>query len=276
MRFSRADLLQVARLLAEAGERVIMPRFRHLAPAAVRTKSGPLDLVTEADEAAEALIAAGLRDAFPGCALVGEEATSEAPGLLAELGTADLAFVLDPIDGTSNYVAGLPLFGSMGAVVRRGEIVASAIHDPVTRETLLALRGEGAWSLDGAGGEQTLRVAGPAPLGSLTGVASWRYFPPALKLGVMQGLTRVAQVSDFRCAAQSYRLAVSGHCHFLVFNRLLPWDHCAGWLLHREAGGYSARLDGSPYLPTTTSGGLICAPDRDTWETLRAALGLAG
>ena len=45
-----------------------------------------------------------------------------------------------------------------------------------------------------------------------------------------------------------------------VYNRLLPWDHAAGWLLHREAGGYSARLDGSPYDVTDTAGGLICAP----------------
>ena len=52
----------------------------------------------------------------------------------------------------------------------------------------------------------------------------------------------------------------------------LDLDHAAGWLLHREAGGHSAHLDGSPYLPTHTSGGLLCAPDRASWDAVRAAL----
>ena len=54
--------------------------------------------------------------------------------------------MVDPIDGTSNYAAGLPLFGVMAAVVMRGEVVAAAIHDPVGDDTALALRGEGAWT----------------------------------------------------------------------------------------------------------------------------------
>ena len=53
---------------------------------------------------------------------------------------------------------------------------------------------------------------------------------------------------------------------------MLPWDHAPGWLLHREAGGYSARLDGSPYIPADTSGGLLCAPDQASWTALRSAL----
>jgi fructose-1,6-bisphosphatase/inositol monophosphatase family enzyme len=67
-------------------------------------------------------------------------------------------------------------------------------------------------------------------------------------------------------------MTAAGHCHFLVFNRLLPWDHAPGWLLHREAGGFAARFDRSPYNPALTDGGLICAPDRDSWEALRETL----
>ncbi len=56
----------------------------------------------------------------------------------------------------------------------------------------------------------------------------------------------------------------------------MPWDHAPGWLLHREAGGYSARFDGSPYTPLENTGGLIGAPDRAGWEAVRAALLEAG
>ena len=71
-----ADLRTVARLLRDAGRDQIMPLFRNLADGAVKMKTGPLDLVTEADEAAERQITAGLRREFPGCVVVGEEAAS--------------------------------------------------------------------------------------------------------------------------------------------------------------------------------------------------------
>ena len=115
-----------------------------LAPGAVRTKSGPSDLVTEADEAAEAMITTGLQRLHPGCLVVGEEACAADSLLLGRMGDAELAFVVDPIDGTSTFVAGLPLFGVMAAAVVAGEVVAAAIHDPVGDDTAVAIRGQGA------------------------------------------------------------------------------------------------------------------------------------
>jgi fructose-1,6-bisphosphatase/inositol monophosphatase family enzyme len=67
-------------------------------------------------------------------------------------------------------------------------------------------------------------------------------------------------------------MLAAGHCHYMMFNRLLPWDHAPGWLLHREAGGYSAKLDGTPYSPLITRGGLICAPDEVSYLALRETL----
>ena len=83
---------------------------------------------------------------------------------------------------------------------------------------------------------------------------------------------RLAAAWDFRCAAHEYRMLAAGHCHYLLFYRLMPWDHAPGWLLHQEAGGFSARFDGTPYHPGLAGGGLICAPDAASWEALRAAL----
>ena len=127
----------------------------------MRTKSGPLDLVTEADEAAEAVIAAGLRQLFPGALVIGEEATAADPSLLGGLADAALAFVVDPIDGTANYAAGLPLFGVMVGVIARGEVVGSVIHDPVLDDLPLALRGEGAWV--GGFGRHAAALCGSRP-----------------------------------------------------------------------------------------------------------------
>jgi fructose-1,6-bisphosphatase/inositol monophosphatase family enzyme len=272
MRIDLGRLAEIGVLLRAAARAEIMPRFRRLGAGDIRTKSGPLDLVTAADEAAERMITQGLQRLFPGCHVVGEEATARDPALLDGIAGADLAFVVDPVDGTANYAAGLPLFGTMAAAIVRGEIVAAAIHDPVGDDTAFALRGEGAWIESPDGRRADLHVAAPAPLGQMSGAASWRYLPEPLRSRVCANLPRLAAVWDYRCAAHEYRMLAAGHCHFLLFNRLMPWDHAPGWLLHREAGGFSAQFDHLPYRPSVTRGGLICTPDEASFHLLREAL----
>lgn len=263
---------EVVQLLRAAGRVEVMPRFRALQPGMVRTKSSPTDLVTEADEAAEAFITRGLQRLFPGCLVVGEEACAADPALLGQLAGAELAFVVDPIDGTSNYVAGLPLFGVMAAAVVNGSVVAGAIHDPVCDDVALALRGEGAW-LETPGGQRTrLAVSAITDPAAMTGCVSWRFMTEPRRSTVARTMTRLGGAFDYRCAAHEYRALAAGHFDYLVFNRLMPWDHLAGWLLHQEAGGFSAHFDGAAYKPTDLTGGLICAPDRDGFERLRDVL----
>lgn len=272
MSLSREDLRAVAAILRDVGRAEIMPLFRKLQAVDVRSKTGPLDLVTVADERAETAIAAALTQRFPGCAVVGEEAASADPALLHRLGDADLTFVVDPIDGTSNFAAGLPLFGVMVAALRRGEIAAAVIHDPLGDDSALALRGEGAWIETAAGQQASLRVARAEPPAAMTGAVSWRYMAEPMRGQVCVRLPRLGDAWNFRCAAHQYRMIAAGHCHFAVFYRLMPWDHAAGWLLHREAGGWSAQFDGRPYDPARTTGGLICAPDRESWSAVRETL----
>lgn len=272
MSFSKADLATLVSLLRDTALTEIMPRFRRLGEGDVRTKTDALDMVTEADEAAERMITAGLTRYFPGCVVVGEEATSADPSRLGLLEDAELAFVVDPVDGTANFAAGLPLFGVMAAAIIRGEVVASAIHDPLGDDTALALRGEGAWTETPDGKQTGMRVAAPGKASEMAGNVSWRYLPEPMRGTVCRNLPRLGGCWDYRCGAHEYRMIAGGYCHFLFFNRLYPWDHAPGWLLHREAGGYSARLDGSEYTPTRTQGGLICAPDHASWQDLHETL----
>jgi fructose-1,6-bisphosphatase/inositol monophosphatase family enzyme len=104
--FSQPDVARIAAILADAARTEIMPRFKTLAASDVRHKANVFDPVTEADEAAERAISAELRAHFPGALIVGEEATAADPSLLDRLADAPLAFVVDPIDGTRNFVAG--------------------------------------------------------------------------------------------------------------------------------------------------------------------------
>jgi fructose-1,6-bisphosphatase/inositol monophosphatase family enzyme len=270
--FTTRDALNVAEMLRSAARAEILPRFRNLSTGEIRQKSNALDLVTDADEAAEQAIEAALLRAFPNALVVGEESVARDPRRLEGLDDADLAFILDPVDGTLNFACGLPLFGVMAAVLVRGEVVGGIILDPVADDSAMAVRGEGAWIQRPDGSTRGLRVAAPAKLADLTGNISWRYLSDDLRPVVTANFWKFAMTPDFRCSAHSYRLIASGHLHFTFSSSVMPWDHAAGWLIHREAGGYTAHFDGSPYRPANRTGGLISAPDRDTWSTVRDAL----
>ena len=252
--FSQAELGTVVEILRDAARAEIMPRFRGLVPKRTREKTSRQDLVTDADEAAEVAITAALLKAFPGCAVVGEEATERDPALLDALAEPDLAFVIDPIDGTKNFASNLPLFGVMAAVLRRGEVVAGVILDPVEDDWAVALRGEGAWLQRADGRRHDLRVGAAPALAEMAGLVSWTFFPGDERSRVPARFPRVANASDYRCAAHQYRLLCGGFYDFALYSKLMPWDHAAGWLLHREAGGYSACLDGTPYVADAARG----------------------
>jgi fructose-1,6-bisphosphatase/inositol monophosphatase family enzyme len=272
VKLSHADALNIGNILAEVGHREIMPRFRRVREIEVRTKTSAFDVVTEADELAEQAISAALLRVFPDALIVGEEGTARDATALDRIGTADLAFIIDPIDGTRNFTSGLPLFGTMVAATIRGEIVFGAIHDPVCNDTAFAMRGEGAWLELPDGSRYDLKVAAPAPVSQMDAIVGVNFLPEPLRTTVAGNLSKLGMTAWLRCAAHEYRMAASGHCHLLFYNKLMPWDHAAGWLLHREAGGYSAHFDGSPYRPVNLTGGLLCAPDEASWHAAQQVI----
>ncbi|WP_229192047.1 inositol monophosphatase family protein [Bradyrhizobium brasilense] len=137
MKLSHADALDIGAILAEVGRSEIMPRFRRVREIEVRTKTSAFDVVTEADELAEQAISAALLRAFPNAVVIGEEGTARDPAALDQVGTAELAFIIDPIDGTRNFTSSLPPFGTMVAATMCGEIMFGAIHDPVSNDTAI-------------------------------------------------------------------------------------------------------------------------------------------
>ena len=170
------EVRDLVAILREAARTEIMPRFRGLVPMRTRQKSSRQDLVTDADEAAEAAITAACLARFPGAAIVGEEAVSKDPAVLARLAEPGLAILVDPIDGTKNFASEVPCFGVMAAMVVRGEIQAAVILDPVEDDVALALRGQGAWRERADGRRVELRVsAPPATLREMAGTASWTF-----------------------------------------------------------------------------------------------------
>ncbi len=109
MRFDEGQMDWLADLLADAAREEIMPRFRRLDAGDIKQKTSAADLVTEADVNAERYITARLKERFADAVIVGEEACSDNPALLDGLNDAELAFTIDPVDGTFNFASGVPL-----------------------------------------------------------------------------------------------------------------------------------------------------------------------
>lgn len=272
MRFDETEIGRLADLLAEAARTEIMPRFRRLNGSDIRQKTSAADLVTEADINAEHFLTARLRELYPDALIVGEEACSDNPALLDGLGDTDLAFTIDPVDGTFNFASGVPLFGVMLAVVAKGETIAGIIHDPVGKDWIMAVKGSGAYIRHAGDTISRVQVAQPGDIAQMTGAVSWQYVTEPMRSRLARNHTKFLSQIGYRCAAHEYHILASGGAHFALYNKLMPWDHLPGALIHREAGGYSARWDGSPYLPSHVGGGLLAAPNRESWNAIHAAL----
>ena len=266
---ARVDIEKLATILRDAARAEILPRFRRLEAGMVKTKSEAIDLVTEADTEAERVIKAAVERLAPTALFVGEESVAADPSLLARLNDADLAVVVDPVDGTANFAAGLPLFAVMAAVVAGGETVGGIIYDPMGDDWVMAEQGGGAWQKRPDGGATRLAMAAPKPLAAMVGAASVAFLPADTRPRILSNLARIRLFANYRCAGHEYRTLAAGHLDFLMYNKLMPWDHLAGTLIAMEAGGYAARLDGSAYRPGHVDGGLLLAADRESWDVLR-------
>lgn len=263
------DVMKLADLLRQAAKAEILPRFRRLGSDDVRAKTEATDLVTEADEQAERMMKAQAQRLWPEALFIGEESVAVDASLLDKLADADLAIIVDPVDGTFNFASGIPAFGVMASVVSQGETVAGIIYDPMGDDWVMAEKGAGAWLRRPEGDAQRLKVAEPVALDQMVGMASTGYLPQEKRAEILGNLSKVRFLTNYRCAAHEYRTFAGGHVHYLMYNKLMPWDHLAGTLISQEAGGYAARFDGSAYLPHHVAGGLLITPDKESWDTLR-------
>jgi fructose-1,6-bisphosphatase/inositol monophosphatase family enzyme len=258
------DVYKVAALIAEVAATEIQPRFRKLAAHEQREK-GPGDIVTIADERAEAAMTPRLMELVPGSIVIGEEAAAKDPKLVERLMHDQVAWIVDPVDGTANFAEGKPDFVSMVALVRGDELIGSWIHLPMTGHTAIAERGAGA-TYDGT------RLPGLQPAGeTLKGVVGvGKYSAPSLYPRADALRRAVKQVGSLRCAGLDYLRLARGELDFILFGRAWPWDHAPGALLVAEVGGVASHGDGSPYRPSQpfTKEGVLTARSPQVWRQI--------
>ena len=260
------DATAVSRLIAEVAAEEIMPRYAKLAAGDVREK-GPGDLVTIADEAAEHRLTPRLD---PAPARLRRRGRGGGGG--RSLGDRSPRRRRSGLGHRSrgrhgNFAAAKGDFGVMVSLVQGGRTLAAWIYDPRHERMATAELGGGAW-LDG---ERLQVAAAPADPAELSGALLARLLRRSRARPAGQSAPRpgAAPCKSRRCAASEYLRLADGEMHFALFTKLMPWDHAAGVLLHGEAGGYSAYLDGGRYQPARLDApALMLAPDEASWQQL--------
>lgn len=263
------DSDSVVAIIRETAERDIIPRFRRLQRHEVMEKNAG-EVVTIADIEAEHRLSRRLPELVPGSQVVGEEAVAKDASVLDRLSAGGPAWLVDPVDGTGNFAAGSPVFAVIVCFLVDGRSRAGWIHDPVSGETAIAYEGEGAWYA----GER-LSASSPTTFDAMIGSLNYSYFPHEMREAVRRRAHTFRELRTYRCAAHDYLSLARGEKHFSLYRRLWPWDHAAGVLLLREAGGYSARLDGADYRAADRVEGLLSTTDAQSWEAIKNFLSTA-
>ncbi|MFD7923524.1 inositol monophosphatase family protein [Streptomyces sp. NPDC059740] len=262
------DLAAVEQAIRDAARDQVVPRFRRLTAVEVEQKDGPHDLVTVADRLAELQLTEALTRLLPGSRVVGEEAVHADPLLLDALDGTDPVWIVDPVDGTRQFVHGDPGFATLVALAHHGEVLASWTYAPALGLMATAVRGGGAWL---AG--RRLTAGSPPPGAGLEVATSHPLFTTDAEKATLARLD-VPGVAPRPCgsAGLEYLKVACGELAGVVFGWEKPWDHAAGLLLVHEAGGASATAAGRPFrlaggnaLPFTAA--------RDT-SVVRRILGL--
>lgn len=200
-------------------------------------RKGAVDLVTEYDVRCEEVLLEGIRHAYPGDAVLAEESGAS--------GSGDVRWYLDPLDGTSNFVHSLPIFGVSIACARNGELILGVIYDPMRDELFSAGLGQGSRLND-----RPLRVSTTRELNDCLAATS---FPYDLRTNLDNNLAQFSAVClrahDVRrlgSAAINLAYVAAGRLDAYWGMRMAAWDLAAGMLLVREAGGRISRMDGGP------------------------------
>lgn len=250
---------EVADLIVEAATKIVLPRFRSLGADEVMEKK-PGDLVTIADQEAEAYITDRLLAAYPDSVVLGEEAAVADPELHARFMAAEHGWAMDPIDGTKNFVEGRPEFAVMLAETRDGLVSRSWIWQPVTELMFISERGGGATR------NGTKMVAAPVQAGLPRGVADHRWVGTTIG-GRAQPVTVQAM-----CCGVDYPLLVEGTHEFIMYRGQYEWDHLPGLGILTEMGAVLRTFEGDDYGPGVRGGYLIAARTPELWAELRPGM----
>lgn len=237
----KSPYLPVAIEAVKAAETIIMGHYQ--TGLAVSTKED-LSPVTQADHEAEEVIKQTIRSAFPDHTFFGEE--TEKAELHDHKG---FSWIIDPIDGTKSFIRGIPMFGTLLALLHDGELVVGVSNSPATGEMMYAAKGEGAF----VNGTQVRVSDVDALQDSYVSNGRLKYFETINKIPQLLNLSRQAHWARGMGDFWIYHLVAQGKVDVMMEGSVKFWDIAAAKVIVEEAGGIMTQLDGQPITYKSTT-----------------------
>jgi myo-inositol-1(or 4)-monophosphatase len=235
MQISNTEFNGLRTEIQTAAREELLPRFARVE----RGIKADGSFITEADLAVQVRIEDYLRLHWPEVAFLGEEMEAEAQKALMTSGQP--FWCLDPLDGTSNFAAGIPYYAVSLALISEGRSQLGIVYDPSRDECFSAQAGQGAIIND----EALNTVATGLDLNQTTALIDFKRLPPELAARLVTERPYASQRS-FGGVALDWCWLAAGRCHIYLHGRQNLWDYAAGLLVFSEAGGLSTNLDGTP------------------------------
>jgi myo-inositol-1(or 4)-monophosphatase len=234
------DIQILKKIIIDTAKEEILPRFNKISYE-VKTDGS---LVTEADLSADKRIREALAQAYPEIAFLSEEMKEEEQTELLE--SSSQIWCLDPLDGTSNFAAGIPLFATSLALIVNDEVEIGLSYDVVRDEMFTAIKGQGAWLND-----EPLKCSNsPFTLGKSVAIFDFKYLTPELAMRLILDKPYRSQ-RNIGASVLEWVWMAAGRGQVYLHGGMKLWDMAAGSLILSEAGGYSCTLEGEAVFKAT-------------------------
>ncbi|KPJ96527.1 MAG: inositol monophosphatase [Gammaproteobacteria bacterium SG8_11] len=252
-----SKLARLKNIVAECAGDEIIPRFQRVSAAVKQDGS----IITEADFAMQNRVKSALQTLWPEIAFVGEEMSAEEQQRQFAQSQHGV-WILDPLDGTSNFAAAVPFFSVSMALIQDGDVLLGLVYDPLRDEMFSAIKGHGAFL-----NNQELTVKPfSLPLQNSIGVIDFKRLDKDLAGKLAQQAPYASQRS-FGSVALDWCWIAAGRGHVYLHGKQKLWDYAAGWLILHEAGGYSCTLEGEPvYTGQLQSRSAVAAADKNLFQ----------
>lgn len=257
------DLALITQWVKDVAHTEIAPRFKQIGFSIKADGS----VVTEADLACHRALEAVLAQHYPHIAFLSEEMTTEQQQTLVN--NSEWLWVLDPLDGTTNFTAGMPLFCTSLALLHKGEVVQAVTYDVMHQEAFTAQLGQGAY----LNGQRLQCGVSGLSLKECVGIVDFKRLSTTLRTNLVNKKPYGSQRNLGTCALEWAWMA-AGRGQIYLHGGMRLWDLAAGTLLLKEAGGFACTIEGNPVSTTQVgSQSTIAASDPSlfsTWQDIIA------
>lgn len=253
----------VTKIVKQAALQEIIPRYNNV----VRQLKSDGSVITEADLAMQHSIAEALKQEWPHIDFLGEEMSDDEHQVLFD-GAKNGLWVLDPLDGTSNFAAGIPYFSVSLALVENGEITLGVVYDPMRDECFSAQKGKGAFLND----EPLQASSYNFPMKKSIAIIDYKRLSEPLRHSLVAEPPYSSQRS-FGSVALDWCWLACGRGHIYLHGKQKLWDYAAGYLILMESGGHACTLGGEKvFVGTMGSRSAVASSDEQFFNEWKSWL----